>query len=152
MGAPPRGGDCGEETPQARRTEDEVEAVEGRRARGGGDPLLFALFLAVIGLLLVYAPEFVFLRDNFGTRMNTVFKFYYQAWLLFGVAGAYTITVSLAAWRGWRLAPAILSTVALVLAVLSSTYLLAGTYSKTMGFSSQPTFDATAYLVNGGRE
>ena len=137
-------------TSPARPTSEGVGEVSLGRA-GVGDPMLFALFLAVIGLLLVYAPEYVFLRDNFGTRMNTVFKFYYQAWLLFGVAGAYTITVSLGAWRGWRLAPAILSTVALVLAVLSSTYLLAGTYSKTMGFSSQPTFDATAYLVNGGQ-
>ncbi|MCB0108766.1 MAG: hypothetical protein KDE53_22750, partial [Caldilineaceae bacterium] len=46
---------------------------------GGTLTDLFVLLLALIGLLLVYAPEFVYLRDNFGTRMNTVFKFYYQA-------------------------------------------------------------------------
>ncbi len=137
-------------TSPARPAIEGVGEVSAGRA-GVGDPMLFALFLTAIGLLLLYAPEFVFLRDNFGTRMNTVFKFYYQAWLLFGVAGAYTISVALGGWRGWRLAPAILGTAALVLAVLSSTYLLAGIYSKTMGFSSQPTFDATAYLVNGGQ-
>ena len=49
-----------------------------------------------IGLVLVYVPEFVYLRDNFGTRMNTIFKFYYQAWLLFGMAGGYTIVTALA--------------------------------------------------------
>jgi uncharacterized membrane protein len=148
LGAAGHGAD---ESPQARRTASETDEDLGRRATGAGDPLLFALLLAGIGLLLVYAPEFVFLRDNFGTRMNTIFKFYYQAWLLFGLAGAYTISVSLGTWRGWRSAPAILSVLALVLGVTSSIYLVAGAYSKTMGFSGQPTFDATAYLVNGGQ-
>jgi YYY domain-containing protein len=143
------------EGPQAEDAGLEVAAGPAvRRATGVGDPLLFVLFLAAIGLLLVYAPEFVFLRDNFGTRMNTVFKFYYQAWLLFGLAGAFTISVALGgghAWRGWRVAPSLLSAAALLLAAASTTYLLAGAYSKTLGFGGQPTFDATAYLVNGGQ-
>lgn len=140
-----------------------LETAGGGAAGGGdhwrrtrGSPLLFALFLAGIGLLLAYAPEFVFLRDNFGTRMNTVFKFYYQSWLLFGVAGAYTISVALGNLRrpesgAWRIAPAVLSGLALLLAAASSIYLVAGVYSKTMGFAGEPTFDATAYLVNGGQ-
>jgi YYY domain-containing protein len=51
----------------------------------------FALLLALVGALLVTAPEFVYLRDQFGTRMNTVFKFYYQAWLLWSVAAAFAL-------------------------------------------------------------
>jgi uncharacterized membrane protein len=121
------------------------------------NPLLFVLFLGGIGLLLAYAPEFVFLRDNFGTRMNTVFKFYYQAWLLFGLAGAYTISVALGGVRAqprgaWQVAPAVLGALALLLAAASSIYLVAGAYSKTMGFGGQPTFDATAYLVDWGSD
>ena len=58
------------------------------RVNDGDGTLLFALMLAAIGLGLVLVPEIVYLRDNFGWRMNTIFKFYYQAWLLFGVAGA----------------------------------------------------------------
>jgi uncharacterized membrane protein len=124
-------------------------------------PILFILFLAAVGLLLVYAPEFVFLRDNFGTRMNTVFKFYYQAWLLFGLAAAFTITVALGGWReargdhggrGWQLVPAALGSLALILGVASCSYLLAGAFSKTQGFSSEPSFDATAYLGDFGRD
>lgn len=51
----------------------------------------FALLLVGMGLLLTLAPEFVYLRDNFATRMNTVFKFYYQAWVVWSIAGAYAI-------------------------------------------------------------
>jgi uncharacterized membrane protein len=51
----------------------------------------FALLLAGFGLLLTLGPEFVYLRDNFGDRMNTVFKLYYQAWALFSIASAYAV-------------------------------------------------------------
>jgi uncharacterized membrane protein len=126
-------------------------ALAGERLRrDAGSTVLFVLGLAGIGLALVYAPEFVFLRDNFGTRMNTIFKFYYQAWLLFGLAGGYTAVVALSRWRGWRLVPALLSLVAVMLAVASSVYLVAGAYSKTNGLAGNPTFDATAYLTGYG--
>lgn len=110
-------------------------------------PLLFALALAAIGLGLTLTPEIVYLRDNFGWRMNTIFKFYYQAWLLFGLAGAFIVVISLTTWRGWRIAPALLSSAALVLAAASTVYIAAGAYSKTQGFSRTPTFDAAAYLA-----
>lgn len=48
------------------------------------------VFLMVGGaLLLILTPDYIFLRDGFGSRMNTVFKFYYQAWALLGIASAY---------------------------------------------------------------
>ena len=110
-------------------------------------PLVFVLALAAVGLGLTFTPEVVYLRDNFGWRMNTIFKFYYQAWLLFGLAGAFTIVISLSHVRGWRIAPALLSGLALVLATASTIYLIAGAYSKTQGFSRAPTFDAAAYVA-----
>jgi uncharacterized membrane protein len=39
-------------------------------------------------LLLMLGVELFFVRDVFGTRVNTQFKLYYQAWLLLGVSGA----------------------------------------------------------------
>ena len=45
------------------------------------------LLLIVTASLLTLGPEFVYLKDNFGQRLNTIFKFYYQAWAMFGVAG-----------------------------------------------------------------
>jgi YYY domain-containing protein len=51
----------------------------------------FALLLVAAAIGLTLVPEFVYLRDNFGVRINTIFKFYYQAWLLFSVASAYAV-------------------------------------------------------------
>ncbi len=48
--------------------------------------LPFLLLLIATGALLTLGPEFLYLLDNFGQRLNTIFKFYYQAWALFGVA------------------------------------------------------------------
>lgn len=62
----------------------------------------FVLLLFAIGTLLVLSVEYVFLRDNFGTRMNTVFKFYYQAWVVWAISGAYMLMTSIQQ-RWWRM-------------------------------------------------
>jgi YYY domain-containing protein len=109
--------------------------------------LVFVLFLAAIGLGLVYAPEIAFLRDFFGTRMNTIFKFYYQGWLLFALASAYMITIGLR-----RLPKHVgivegLGLVSLLLIMGAMIFPFAGVYGKTGGFSSQsPTFDSMAWV------
>jgi len=59
--------------------------VENRSVKG------FVALLIFGGALLVLFPELFYLRDQFGWRMNTVFKFYYQAWLLWGIAAAYAV-------------------------------------------------------------
>ena len=66
-------------------------STEARRETG----LAFALLLAAAGLGLVLAPELLYLHDSFGTRMNTVFKFWYQAWLLLACGAAVGITSAL---------------------------------------------------------
>jgi YYY domain-containing protein len=57
----------------------------------GQRTLPFALLLILTGVLLTLGPEFVYLRDNFGVRLNTTFKFYYQAWAMFGVAAVFAL-------------------------------------------------------------
>lgn len=49
----------------------------------------FVLLLVLVGAGLTLVPEFIYLRDQFGTRMNTIFKFYFQTWILWGLAAAY---------------------------------------------------------------
>ena len=119
----------------------------------------FALLLAGAGIVLTLTPEFVYLRDNFGTRMNTVFKFYYQAWLLWGVAAAYGVYSVLAEARapqlrlGWRAAY-----VALLVGVvaLGLVYPVAGVYWRTQvetgragGFNDEPlTLDGASSVAS----
>ena len=70
-------------------------------------PVIFVLLLALLGTILTLAPEFVFLRDTFGNRMNTIFKFYFQAWMLWGLAGSFGVVTLLSQTRsGWRWAAA----------------------------------------------
>jgi YYY domain-containing protein len=60
----------------------------------------FVLLLGLVGVLLVIAPEFVYLRDQFGTRMNTAFKFFFQAWQMWAILGSFAIYVLLSELRG----------------------------------------------------
>ncbi len=52
---------------------------------------VFVSLMMLIAAALVIFPEFFYLRDLFGTRMNTIFKFYYQAWILFGLSASYAV-------------------------------------------------------------
>ena len=51
----------------------------------------FALLLVGMGLGLTVFSEFFYLKDNFFVRINTVFKLYYQTWVVWSIASAYAI-------------------------------------------------------------
>ncbi len=77
-------------------------------------PDIFALLMIGLALLLAYSVEFVYLRDLFGTRMNTVFKFYYQAWVMLALAAAFGVSRLAGREVSWALkAPALLLTILL---------------------------------------
>ncbi|MBN1286151.1 MAG: hypothetical protein JXB47_12205 [Anaerolineae bacterium] len=58
----------------------------------------FALLLIGAGAALTLLPDYIYVTDNFGTRMNTIFKFYYQAWAMWAIAGAYAAYSILGEW------------------------------------------------------
>ncbi|NJM39909.1 MAG: hypothetical protein HC853_03585 [Anaerolineae bacterium] len=104
---------------------------------------LIVLALFALGAALTLAPEFIFLQDLFGTRMNTVFKFYYQAWTLWSVAGASAVISLLNTPKLWA---RIIAGLTLLLVAAGMLYPLLASFSKTNNFSVQPTLDGAAYL------
>ena len=55
--------------------------------------IVFVLPMVLLGAILTLVPEFLYLRDQFGWRMNTIFKFYFQAWILWSLAGSYCLVM-----------------------------------------------------------
>jgi YYY domain-containing protein len=124
-----------------------AESVEGQ----------FCLLLVLVASGLVFGVEWVHLKDTFSgspalVRMNTVFKFYFQAWILLAAAMPYALH-----WLGkvlFRLAGEVARTATLL--VLSVVFLgasiypfLAGSqvwsnYVNTSGLA--PTLNGAAWL------
>jgi uncharacterized membrane protein len=79
--------------------------------------------------------------------MNTVFKFYFAAWMMWGLAAAY-ITVDLWPKGRWRW-PGDLRVLALVPLLLGLVYTLTATWAKTEGFRPPipRTLDGTVHLA-----
>jgi YYY domain-containing protein len=112
----------------------------------------FAMLLVLAGLLLTLVTEFAFIRDTFGHRMNTVFKLYYQAWVLLAIGGAYSVYYGLQATRRRGSGPVRSAGYAwaagmTLLVMAASYYPLAATYTKANLFGVPPTLDGTAFLA-----
>jgi YYY domain-containing protein len=66
-----------------------VQQRDGEATRIGGEASAFPFICLAIAMVLLAACEVVYIRDFYGgalRRMNTVFKLYFQAWLLIAVA------------------------------------------------------------------
>ena len=128
--------------------------------RGISTATVFTLLLVASASYLLMGAELFHIVDSFGgawRRMNTVFKFYYQAWLLLGVAAAFSLGML------WARAPdappqghllawatkvgGILGGVALAVLIAASFYYTAG---ALLDRSSAPpgsrTLDGLAFL------
>jgi YYY domain-containing protein len=112
---------------------------------GGSLARRAATGLAVLGLGLVLLPEVVYLRDAFVMRMNTVFKLYYPAWLLLGLASAYAIA---SAWRDGSGRVRLAARACACAATVGVAYTAGAAWSVTHGFSREaPTLSALAHLA-----
>lgn len=102
--------------------------------------------LAATAVTALLVCEVVYIKDAYGERlyrMNTVFKFYFQAWTLLAVAAPWCVGRLLDHRWEWRLAPrSIQATVGLLIAA-SACYPLGITLDR-MG--RKPTLNGNAYL------
>lgn len=129
-----------------------------------GEPMLAAFWIALrsadqasraigalyaFGLALVLVPEFVYIQDVFGDRMNTVFKLYFQAWLVLAVASAAAIAVVLTRASGAvRLA---LVGIAAVSVAVTLPYAPLSADDWSGGFDRRSGLDGEAYIGAAGR-
>jgi len=60
-------------------------------SRIGEVAVSFALVAFGLTCLIGFGTEIIYIRDVFENRMNTIFKFYYQIWLILGVLSGYML-------------------------------------------------------------
>jgi YYY domain-containing protein len=108
-------------------------------------PRSFALGAYCAAWLLSIVVELIFVRDVFNSRMNTLFKFYYQAWTLYALATGVTIAViwTVAASQPWRRTFVVSATVLAVM--LGIAYPVVASYQWTEHFSNWQGLDGLAY-------
>ena len=118
----------------------------------------FALCLGTLGLLLIMGPELLHVDDSFGgahERMNTVFKLYYQAWVVLAAASGFAFHY----WAslretvlGWRLRLTYAWSAAFVLLLAGSLYYpLAAAATKGDLFHDGPTLDGLAFVAQSDK-
>jgi YYY domain-containing protein len=109
----------------------------------------FVFLLIFTGLCLTLSTEFLYLRDSFGVRMNTVFKFYYQAWVMLGIASAYAIW-----WLNRHFTARygvvirnVFNACGALLILAGMVYSLMSSYSRVEGFRSQPDLNGASAIA-----
>ncbi len=123
------------------------QAPKGKKVRPSSPALTFALLMAFVGLMLAFSVEFVYLRDAFGTRMNTVFKFYFQAWALLGLTAAFALYYLLEQGTRGKVGRLSVGGIAFLFLAAGLLYPLGMSISRTNGFRGPPTLDGLAFVA-----
>jgi len=117
---------------------------QGRRSA-----TFFCWLLATLGVAILFTVELVYIRDLFGTRMNTVFKLHYNACVLLALAGAtalglwWTETSMSLRPTFWRVATA---SAAVLVATTGLVYPVTAVWSRWTSIQTPPTLAGDRFL------
>ena len=110
----------------------------------------FALALCTLGLVLIAAPEMVFVGDIFMNRMNSMFKLYYQGWVVLAAASGFALyhwgSLLASASTPVRMALGVWAAVFVVVLAASLYYPPAAAASKGDLFAGPRTLDGLSYV------
>lgn len=93
----------------------------------------FAQSSLLVGFILITVCEFIFLNDHFGPpsdRMNTVFKLYYQAWILVGTGSMLLIAAAWHSIKEKQLPSIVLAGIIILILGSSASYAFIATPAK----------------------
>ncbi|MBI2867163.1 MAG: hypothetical protein HYX97_02360 [Chloroflexi bacterium] len=111
---------------------------------------VFVSGLMLAAYVLLLGTELFFINDLFHTRMNTVFKFYYQGWVLLAVSSGfglyYLAARSQAKTRLLRSLASGYWGLVFLLVLGGGLYTVAGVHSKSNGFSGTATLDGLNFV------
>lgn len=111
----------------------------------------FAFLLIFTALALTLVVEFIYLRDVFNLRMNTVFKFYYQTWVMLGCASAYAAWWLLNRLEG-RLGRSLAAGGVFLTIAAGLVYTAMGIHDRANGFSGNFNLDGASNLARANPE
>ncbi len=127
-----------------------IIALDRIKKDGANLGVIFVLLLMFTVSLMIYGCELFYVDNGWFGRMNTVFRFYYQAWVLLSIASAFGLFYIYRKWQVSRVTGRIVKSiwwgVVVLLIIGASIYPIAATVSRTNAFSSNPTLDGLAYL------
>ena len=115
------------------------------------EPRRYLISLFGIAFLLLSITELVFLEDAFSSRMNTVFKLYFQVWAIFAVCCAVALPIALTH-LGKRYSRIVATSAAVPIAIIivgAALYPPISAYRWTNGFSHFSGIDGLAYMRTG---
>jgi uncharacterized membrane protein len=118
---------------------------------GTSSAMIFVLTMISLALFLILGPEFLRVDDLFHNRMNTIFKVYYQAWIILAIASAFGLyflstmklpsgSILQLAMRGWW---GLIG----VFFIASLYYPVEAAFTKSGQFAGDPTLDGLAHIA-----